>query len=96
VIFQLDVLALGGWLKELRAPRLLLNRGPSEPCYATAYHPTNSVRALKEPHSSDCKMQQISSSALILSLSTTRLLREGMLLHLCRLSDAAVYCVIKF
>jgi len=33
--FGLPVLALGGRPRELRAPKLLLNQGPSEPCYAT-------------------------------------------------------------
>jgi len=33
--FGLPVLALGGRPRELSAPRLLLNQGPSEPCYAT-------------------------------------------------------------
>ena len=35
--FGLPVLALGGRPRELRAPGLLLNQGPSEPCYATGY-----------------------------------------------------------
>jgi len=33
--FGIPVLALGGRPMGLRAPRLLLNHGPSEPCYAT-------------------------------------------------------------
>jgi len=33
--FGLPVLALGSRQRELRAPRLLLNQGPSEPCYDT-------------------------------------------------------------
>jgi len=35
--FGLPVLALGGRPRELRPPRLLLNQGPSEPCFATGY-----------------------------------------------------------
>jgi len=33
--FGLPVLAPGGRSRELRTPRLLLDQGPSEPCYAT-------------------------------------------------------------
>jgi len=33
--FGLPVLALWGRPREVRDPRLLLNQGPSQPCYAT-------------------------------------------------------------
>jgi len=48
-------------------------------------HPTNSVKALKETQSSDLNQW----SGLVLSSSTTRLLKEEVLLPLRRLSDAS-------
>ena len=35
--FGLPVLAVWGQPRKLRAPMLLLNQGPSEPCYAADY-----------------------------------------------------------
>ena len=50
--FRLPVLALGGWLRELRAPKLLLNQGPSEPYYATGWRLVFPVK--KNPPLSCC------------------------------------------
>ena len=57
--FGVPVLAVGGRPRELRAPRLLLDQGPSEPCYATV-RTRSSIVLLLNSRSNCCISYQFS------------------------------------